>query len=145
MTLACPASSVPRNGHAESFWYRSQSTLFPQYLEDWIGEDNPVRVIDAFVEELDLAELGFDGVDPEATGRPSYHPSVLLNPPRKGAMTMTMNEENLTVPPAPLPPRFSENDRHQHDHSGPRGSASRAVHGIQDCWAAAWDKVLKQL
>jgi transposase len=57
---------------------RGQTTLFPECLEDWIGEDNAVRVIDAFVEELDLAELGFDGVDPEATGRPSYHPSVLL-------------------------------------------------------------------
>ena len=44
----------------------------------WIGEDNPVRVIDVFVDELDLAELAFGGVDPEATGRPSYHPSVLL-------------------------------------------------------------------
>ena len=57
---------------------REQSTLFPECLEDWIGEDNPVRVIDVFVDELDLAELGFSGVDPEATGRPSYHPSVLL-------------------------------------------------------------------
>jgi len=57
---------------------REQSTLFPECLQDWIGEDNPVRVIDVFVDELDLAELGFDGVDPEATGRPSYHPSVLL-------------------------------------------------------------------
>jgi transposase len=57
---------------------RSQSTLFPESLEDWIIEDNPVRVIDAFVDELDLGELGFSGVDPEATGRPSYHPSVLL-------------------------------------------------------------------
>jgi transposase len=57
---------------------RGQSTLFPECLEDWIGEDNPVRVIDIFVDELDLSELGFDGVDPEATGRPSYHPSVLL-------------------------------------------------------------------
>jgi hypothetical protein len=57
---------------------RGQSTLFPECLEDWIGEENPVRVIDVFVEELDLAELGFSGVDPEATGRPSYHPSVLL-------------------------------------------------------------------
>ena len=57
---------------------RGQSTLFPECLEDWIGEDNPVRVIDVFVEELDLAALGFGGVDPEATGRPSYHPSVLL-------------------------------------------------------------------
>ena len=57
---------------------RGQSTLFPECLEDWIGKDNPVRVIDVFVEELDLAELGFDGVAPETTGRPSYHPSVLL-------------------------------------------------------------------
>jgi transposase len=57
---------------------RSQSTLFPECLEDWIGDDNPVRVIDVFVDELDLAELGFGGVEPEITGRPSYHPSVLL-------------------------------------------------------------------
>src|SRR6267154_1068509 len=57
---------------------RGQSTLLPECLDDWIDENNPVRVIDAFVEALNLAELGFDGVEPEATGRPSYHPSVLL-------------------------------------------------------------------
>jgi transposase len=57
---------------------RGQSTLFPECLEDWIGENNPVRVIDAFVDALDLAELGFDGVEPAETGRPSYHPSALL-------------------------------------------------------------------
>src|SRR6201981_90706 len=57
---------------------RGQSTLFPESLEDWIGEDNPVRVIDVFVDELDLAELGFSGIEPEATGRPAYHPSALL-------------------------------------------------------------------
>src|SRR5437588_4563085 len=57
---------------------RGQSTLFPDCLEDWIGEDNPVRVIDAFVDELDLADLGFSGVEAEVTGRPSYHPSALL-------------------------------------------------------------------
>jgi transposase len=57
---------------------RSQTTLFPESLEDWIIEDNPVRVIDAFVDELDLKGLGFDSVVPEATGRPSYHPAVLL-------------------------------------------------------------------
>jgi transposase len=53
---------------------RGQSTLFPACLEDWIAEDNPVRVIDIFVDELDLTELGFDGIAPEVTGRPSYHP-----------------------------------------------------------------------
>src|SRR5215468_1412776 len=57
---------------------REQGTLFPECLADWIDEDNPVRVIDAFVDKLDLSRLGFDGVAPEATGRPSYHPSVLL-------------------------------------------------------------------
>jgi transposase len=57
---------------------RGQATLFPECLEDWVCEDNPVRIIDAFVEGLDLAELNFCGVDPEATGRPSYHPSALL-------------------------------------------------------------------
>jgi transposase len=57
---------------------RSQSVLFPERLDDWIDEDNPVRVIDVFVDELDLATLGFDGVDPAATGRPAYHPCTLL-------------------------------------------------------------------
>jgi transposase len=57
---------------------RGQSTLFPECLEHWIDENNPVRVIDVFVDELDLAELGFDGVAPEVTGRPAYHPCVLL-------------------------------------------------------------------
>ena len=57
---------------------RAQSTLFPEYLENWVDESNPVRVIDVFVDALDLGQLGFDGVTREATGRPSYHPSVLL-------------------------------------------------------------------
>jgi transposase len=57
---------------------RTQMTLFPECLDDWIDEDNPVRVIDAFVDSIELGELGFDGVVPEATGRPAYHPAVLL-------------------------------------------------------------------
>ena len=57
---------------------RGQVTLFPECLADWIDENNAVQVIDVFVDELNLAALGFDGVAPEATGRPSYHPSVLL-------------------------------------------------------------------
>ena len=57
---------------------RGQSTLLPECLDDWIDEANPVRVIDAFVDVLDLAGLGFDGVEPAATGRPAFHPSVLL-------------------------------------------------------------------
>src|SRR5215831_1131226 len=57
---------------------RSQATLFPDTLDDYIAEDNPVRVVDAFVDELDLRKLGFDGMQPEATGRPAYHPATLL-------------------------------------------------------------------
>src|SRR6202789_617251 len=57
---------------------RSQSTLFPEHLDDYIAQDNPVRVIDVFVEESDLKELGFEGMEPEVTGRPGYHPGSLL-------------------------------------------------------------------
>ena len=57
---------------------REQATLFPECLEDWIDKDNSVRAIDAFVDRLDLSGLGFDGVAPETTGRPSYHPLGLL-------------------------------------------------------------------
>ena len=57
---------------------RNQATLLPEYLDDYIAEDNPVRAVDAFVEELDLKALGFEGAAPALTGRPSYHPAVLL-------------------------------------------------------------------
>ena len=57
---------------------RTQVSLLPGCVDDYVAEDNPVRVIEAFVDRLDLREMGFEGVDPEATGRPAYHPSVLL-------------------------------------------------------------------
>jgi transposase len=57
---------------------RRQATLLPDCLEDYVSDDNPVRVIEAFIDELDLKALGFEGVVPEATGRPSYHPAALL-------------------------------------------------------------------
>src|SRR3984957_2703117 len=57
---------------------RRQGGLLPEYLDDYVSEENPVRVIDAFVEALDLAALGFEGVVPEATGRPGYPPGLLL-------------------------------------------------------------------
>ena len=53
-----------------------QGTLLPECLKDWIDEENPVRVIDAFVDALDLAGLGFDGIEPAATGRPGFHSSI---------------------------------------------------------------------
>ena len=57
---------------------RTQATLFPERLDAYIAEDNPVRLIDAFVDELDLKRLGFKRVEPRATGHPAYHPSMLL-------------------------------------------------------------------
>src|SRR5437762_4486644 len=57
---------------------RMQQTLLPHSLEDYVGEENPVRVIEVFIDELDLAALGFSGMTPAVTGRPAYHPSTLL-------------------------------------------------------------------
>jgi transposase len=57
---------------------RQQVTLLPECLDDFIAEDNTVRIVDVFINELDLVGLGFEGANPAATGRPSYHPSVLL-------------------------------------------------------------------
>ena len=82
---------------------RGQTTLFPECLEDWIDEGNPVRAIDTFVEKLDLSGLGFDGVAPEATGRPSYHPSGLLKLyiygylPLLGRLTLQLTKDQYPV------------------------------------------------
>jgi transposase len=57
---------------------RLQGVLLPEFLDEYVSDENPVRVIDVFVDELELGVLGFAGVVPEATGRPAYHPSVLL-------------------------------------------------------------------
>ena len=57
---------------------RTQGVLLPEFLDDYVAEDNPVRVIEVFVDELDLGALGFDGVSPASTGRPAYHPATLL-------------------------------------------------------------------
>src|SRR3979411_3107035 len=57
---------------------RRQAVLLPEYLDDYVSEENPVRVIDVLVEELDLEVLGFAGVVPAATGRPAYHPGLVL-------------------------------------------------------------------
>jgi hypothetical protein len=57
---------------------RTQSFLLPEALDDYVTDTNPVRVVDIFVVELDLQKLGFEGVEPALTGRPSYHPEVIL-------------------------------------------------------------------
>ena len=57
---------------------RTQGTLLPERLDDYIVDANPVRVVDVYVDELDLGRLGFEGIEPAVTGRPSYHPAVFL-------------------------------------------------------------------
>ena len=58
--------------------YRGQGTLLPELLDGYVAENNPIRVVDVFVDELDLGQLGFERVQPAKTGRPAYHPAVLL-------------------------------------------------------------------
>lgn len=58
--------------------YRSQGTLLLESLDDYVSDTNPVRVVDVFVDELNRISLGFDGAIPAGTGRPAYHPAVLL-------------------------------------------------------------------
>lgn len=57
---------------------RTQITLLPESIDDYITDTNPVRIVDVFVDELDLGQLGFEGIEPAATGRPAYHPAILL-------------------------------------------------------------------
>jgi transposase len=73
--------SLNREGMMKGFVQgvdRQQATLLPECLDDWVDESNPVRAVDVFVDALELRDLGFDGVNPAATGRPGYHPSALL-------------------------------------------------------------------
>lgn len=58
--------------------HRGQSTLLPESLDDYVTDTNPMRVVDVFVDDLDLGKLGFEGVMPASTGRPAYHPEILL-------------------------------------------------------------------
>jgi len=74
---------------------RNQVTLLPECLDDFIAEDNPVRVVDAFVEELDLQALGFVGAAPADTGRPGYHPAVLLKLYISGYLTRIQSSRRL--------------------------------------------------
>jgi hypothetical protein len=100
---------------------RGQSTLFPECLEDWIDENNPVRVIDVFVDELELAELGFDGVAPQATGRPAYHPSALLKPYIYGYLNRVQSSRRLE----------READRAQLSHVAKQAKATLQAERLQ--------------
>ncbi len=100
---------------------RGQGTLFPEVLDDFVEGNNPVRVIEAFVGALDLGELGFGGVAPQATGRPSYHPSVLLKLYIYGHLNRVQSSRRLERDPAPLLDQRLPELRHQgslHDGQG---------------------------
>ncbi len=75
---------------------RGQATLFPERLDDAIRDDNPVRVVDAYIDALDLAALDFDVV-PAATGRPGYHPATLLKIYLYGYLNQIQSSRNLSV------------------------------------------------
>ena len=81
---------------------RSQLILLPECLDDYVGEENPVRIVDAFIDELDLAVLGFAGVIAEATGRPSYHPVMLLKIYLYGYLNRVQSSRRLERVLAPL-------------------------------------------
>lgn len=81
---------------------RTQVTLLPECLDDYIAEENPVRVVDVFVDELDLGAFGFEGVDPAATGRPAYHPAVLLKIYIYGYLNRIQSAAGLSVRPSAM-------------------------------------------
>ena len=76
---------------------RHQSTLFPESIDDFVTEDNPVRVIDMFVDHLDLLDLGFETVNPKLTGRPGYHPSTMLKLYIYGYLNRIQSSRMLSV------------------------------------------------
>jgi transposase len=78
---------------------RTQLTLFPESLDDYVAECNPVRVIEVFVDGLDLGKLDFAGVEPEITGRPSYHPATLLKIYIYGTSTASNQPDDLRWKP----------------------------------------------
>ena len=69
--------------------------MLPEYLDDYMSEENPVRIVEAFIDELDLAALGFSGVMPDPTGRPAYHPAVLLKIYLHGYLNQVQSRRRL--------------------------------------------------
>ena len=74
---------------------RDQKTLLPECLEDFVSEDNPVRIVDVFIDGLKLEQLGFDGALPAATGRPGHHPGTLLKLYLNGYLNRVQSSRRL--------------------------------------------------
>ncbi len=110
---------------------RTQSTLFPDRLKDWIGEDNPVRVVDVFVDELDLGDLGFGRVQPRATGRPSTPPSAACaQAPRPVCVNGDFRERSR---------EFAQRFRRRRAVRDPTGSV-RPPQGVLGKFRGGWPK-----
>lgn len=104
---------------------RTKDTLLPRRLDDYIAGDNPVRVMEVFVEALDLVALGFEGVTPSRTGRPAYHP---IEQPRPG--THQVNAAN-------------QPDLHDHTHTSgwSAGSCAMPGAGSRGWHAGGWSAI----
>src|SRR5580698_11008185 len=81
---------------------RSQHLLLPEAIDDYVGPDNPVRFIDAFVDGLDLAKAGFARVEAKATGRPGYAPGDLLKLYVYGYLNRVRSSRRLEAEPSAI-------------------------------------------
>tara|TARA_R100001377_G_scaffold7162_1_gene3816 strand:+ start:693 stop:1061 length:369 start_codon:yes stop_codon:yes gene_type:complete len=93
---------------------RSQSTLFPESLNDFVNAENTVRVIDVFIEALDLADLGFTGVITKSTGRPKYHPAVMLKLYLYGYLNRVQSSRRLEIEANNINSKIKDNWSLQH-------------------------------
>jgi transposase len=117
---------------------RRQGVLLPEFLDDYVTEDNPVRVVEAFIDELELGALGFEGVQPASTGRPAYHPSTLLKIYLYGYLNRVQSSRRLEREAqrnvelmwltGRLAPDFKTIANFRRDNGGDPGGV-RAVHG----------------
>ena len=91
---------------------RTQGVLLPEFLDDYVAEDDPVRAIDVFVDELDLRGLGFEGVAPKETGRPTYHPATMLKIYVYGYINQVQSSSRRSQVEIALPGRTTVIERH---------------------------------
>jgi transposase len=123
---------------------RNQATLLPECLDDWVDEGNPMRVVDAFVDALDLKRLGFDGMVPEVTGRPSYHPSALLKLYIYGYLNRIQSSRRLereakrNLEVIWLVQRLAPDDKTIADFRKDNGLPSRGFARASSSYAARW-------
>ena len=123
---------------------RMQQALLPHSLEDYVGEENPVRVVEVFIDELDLATLGFSGMTPAATGRPAYHPSTLLKIYLYGYLNRVQSSRRLEREAQRntelmwLTGRLAPDFKTIADFRKDNGAALRSVCSQLWCCAASW-------